>query len=56
MELLPQVPRMSCFMCSIGGSFSCHLKGSEHLAEVITGAAFKDGVAVPKRSSQEIAA
>ena len=43
-------------MRSRGWSLSCHLKGSEHLAEVITGVVFKDEVAVPKRGRQEIAA
>ncbi|MDA8364292.1 MAG: IS256 family transposase [Gammaproteobacteria bacterium] len=33
-----------------------HLKGSERLHEVITGVVFKDGVAVPKKGRQEIAA
>lgn len=33
-----------------------HLKGSERIAQVITGVVFKDGVVVPKKGRQEIAA
>ena len=33
-----------------------HLKGSERLHEVITGVVFQDGVAVPKKGRQKIAA
>ena len=33
-----------------------HMKGSERIAQVITGVVFKDGVAVPKQGCQEIAA
>ena len=43
-------------MRSGGWSFSCHLRGPEHLAEAISGTVFKNGVAVPKRGRQENAA
>ena len=33
-----------------------HMKGSERIAQVITGVVFQDGVAVPKKGRQEIAA
>ena len=32
------------------------MKGSERIAQVITGVVFQDGVAVPKKGRQEIAA
>jgi Transposase and inactivated derivatives len=32
------------------------LKGSERLAQVIIGVAFRDGVAIPKKDRQEVAA
>ena len=33
-----------------------HMKGAERIAQVITGVVFQDGVAVPKKGRQEIAA